>query len=115
MSLLNFAAEFLPATKGNKQHDERNEKDECVHAYVYERICMLMFSIEFPTSGLGFPQHPRGPLSQHPTKLGVAFFLIETCAWTWISTTHTSLSVRDAPKPGVPVANGSVCVCVPLI
>ena len=47
--------------------------------------------------------------------MGVAFFFIETRAWTWISTTHTSLSVRDTPKPGVPVANGSVCVRMPLI
>ena len=65
MSLMNFAGEFLPATRGNKQYDE---KGEYAHAYVYERICILMFSLEFPTSGLGFPQHPRGPLSQHPTK-----------------------------------------------
>ena len=65
MSLMNFAGEFLPATRGNQQYDE---KGECAHAYVYERICILMFSLEFPTSGLGFPQHPRGPLSQHPTK-----------------------------------------------
>ena len=47
--------------------------------------------------------------------MGVALFFIETRAWTWISTTHTSLSVRDTPKPGVPVANGSVCVRMPLI
>ena len=47
--------------------------------------------------------------------MGVAFFLIETRAWTPISTTHTSLSIRDTQKPGVPVANGSVCVRMPLI
>ena len=47
--------------------------------------------------------------------MGVAFFFIETRAWTWVSTTHTSLSVRDTQKPGVPMANGSVCVRMPLI
>ena len=49
MSLMNFAGEFLPATRGNKQYDE---KGECAHAYVYEGRCILMFSLEFPTSGL---------------------------------------------------------------
>ena len=46
---------------------------------------------------------------------GRGILFIETRAWTWISTTHTSLSIRDTPKPGVPVANGSVRVCMPLI
>ena len=61
----------------------------------------------------------KGPSIPTPNQtgwdMGVAFFLRETCAWTWISTAHTSLSFRDTPKPGMPVANGSVCVRMPLI
>ena len=62
---------------------------------------------------------PEGSSLPTPNQTGcdisVAFFLIETCAWTWISTTHANLSFRDTPKPGVSVANGSVCVRMPLI
>ena len=62
---------------------------------------------------------PEG--SSNPTPnltgwdMGVSFFLIETRAWTPISKTYTSLSFGDTLKPGVPVANGSVCVRMPLI
>ena len=98
--------------KGNKQHEE---KDECAHAYNYERIYMLIFSLEFPTSGLGFPQHPGGPLSQRPTKrVGIWAWhvFVEARAWTWVSTTHTDLPLRDTPKPGVPRVRLITCVCV---
>ena len=119
MSLVNFTGEFLPALRGNKQHDERNERDECAHAYVYERIYMLMFFSKFLHEWTWNSTTPEGPSIPTPNQtgrdMGVAFFLIETRAWTWIYTTHTSLSFRDTPKPGVPVATGSVCVRMPLI
>ena len=39
---------------------------------------MLIFSLEVSASGLLFSQHPRGSLSQHPTKtgwdMGVVYF-----------------------------------------
>ena len=65
---------------------------------------MFIFSLEFPTSGLGLPQHLRGPLSQHPiTMVGIWAWhiFVEACAWTWVSTTHMDLSLRDTPTPGV--------------
>ena len=62
---------------------------------------------------------PEGSSIRTPNQtrwdMGVAFFVIETRAWTWISTTHTSLSVRDTRKPCVPVAKCSVCVRMPFI
>ena len=79
---------------------------------------MLIFSLKFPTSGLGFPQHPRGSLSRHPTKrvgIWVWHILVEARAWIWISTTRTDLSLRDTPKPAVPrVHSLRACVCVAL-
>ena len=39
-------------------------------------------------------------------------FFVEACAWTWVSTTHTDLSSRDTPKPGVPRVRLIACVCV---
>ena len=51
-----------------EQYKQYEEKGECACVHMYERIYVLIFSLEFPTSGLGFPQHPKGPLSQHPTK-----------------------------------------------
>ena len=108
--------------KGNKQHEE---KGECAHDNIYERIYTLIFSLEFPTSGLGFPQHPRGPLSQRPTKrVGIWAWhvFVEVRAWTWVSKTQTELSLRDTPKPGAsgvcfqcPVSVCSrACVCMRL-
>ena len=97
--------------KRNKQHEE---KGECAHAYIYERIYMLIFSLEFPASGLGFPQHPAGSPSQRPTKrVGILAWhvFVEARAWTWVSTTHTDLSDRDTPKPGVPRVRLMACVC----
>ena len=80
--------------KGNKQHEE---KDEFAHAYEYGRIYMLIFSLEFPASGLGFPQHPRGPPSRRPTKrVGIWAWhvFVEARPWTWFPQhTRTSLSV----------------------
>ena len=76
---------------------------------------MLIFSLEFPASGLGFPQHPRGPLSQHPTKrVGIWAWhvFVEARAWTCVSTTHTDLPLRDTPKLGVPRVHWIACVCV---
>ena len=67
---------------------------------------------------LEFPQHPRGPLSQHTTKrVGIWVWpnLMETSAWTWVSTTHTDLSLRDTRKPGVPRVHWlRACVCMGL-
>ena len=67
-----------------------------------------------PHKGTRISTTPEGSSIPTPNKtgwdVGVAFFLIETRAWPCISTTHTSLSVKDTPKPGVTVANGSVCV-----
>ena len=48
---------------------------ECTHAYIYERIYMLIFSLELPSSELGCPQQPRVSLSQHPTK--------QVRKWVW--------------------------------
>ena len=98
--------------KGNKQHEEM---DECAHAYIYGRIYMWTFSLEFPASGLGFPQHPRGPLSRSPTKrVGIWAWhvFVEARAWTWVSTTHRDLPLCDTPKPGVPRVRLIACVCV---
>ena len=103
---------FCLQREGNKQ---REEKDECTHAYVYERIYMWIFSLEFPTSGLEFPPHPGGPLSQSPTKrVGIWAWqaFVGARAWTWVSTTHTDLPLRDTPKPGVPSVRLIACVCV---
>ena len=74
---------------------------------------MLIFSLEFFTSGLGFPQHPRGPLSQRPTKrVGIRAWhvFVEARAWTWGATTHTDISLRDTPQPGVPCVRSIACV-----
>ena len=76
---------------------------------------MLIVTQEFPASGLGFPQHPRGPLSQRPTKrVGIWAWhvFVEARAWTCVSTTHTNLPLRDTPKPGVPRVRLIACVCV---
>ena len=76
---------------------------------------MLIFSLEFTTSGLGFPQHPRGPLPQRPTKrVGIWAWhvFVEARAWTCVSTTHTDLPLRDTPKPDVPRVCLVACVCV---
>ena len=79
--------------EGNKQHEE---KRECAHAYIYERLYMLMFSLEFPRSGLGLPQHPRGPLSQQPTKrMGIwawHIFFRGRCVYLGFYNTHRPLS-----------------------
>ena len=88
-----------------KQTNNMTERDGCAHAYGYERICTLIFSLEFPTSGLGFLQHPRGPLSQRQTKwvaIWAWHVYVEARAWTWVSTTHTDIPLRDTPKMGVP-------------
>ena len=56
---------------------------------------MFIFSLEFPGSGLGFPQHLRGPLSQHSTqRVGIWAWhiFVEADVWTWISATHADLS-----------------------
>ena len=76
---------------------------------------MLIFSLEFPASGLGFTQHPRGPLSQRPTKrVGIWAWhvFVEAHAWTWVSTTHMDLPLFDTSKPGVPRVRLMACVCV---
>ena len=76
---------------------------------------MLIFSLEFPMRGLGIPQHARGPLTQGPTKrVGIWAWhvFVEARAWIWVSTTHTDLSLRDTPKPGVPRVRLIACVCV---
>ena len=76
---------------------------------------MLIFSLEFPRSGLGFPQHPRGPLSQRPTKrIGIWAWhvFVEALACTWVSTTQTDFSLCDTPKPGVPRVCLITCVCL---
>ena len=76
---------------------------------------MLIFSLEFPAGGSGFPQHPRCLLSQRPTK-GVGIWawhvFVEARAWTWVSRTHKDLPLRDTPKPGVPRVCLIACVCV---
>ena len=51
---------FCLQREGNKQHEEKGER---AHAYIYERMYMLIFSLEFPASGLGFPEHTRASLS----------------------------------------------------
>ena len=76
---------------------------------------MLIFSLEFPASGLGFPQHPRRPLSQCPTKrvrIWAWHVFVEARAWAWVSTTHTDLPLRNTPKPGVPGVRLLARVCV---
>ena len=76
---------------------------------------MLIFSLEFPASALGFPQHLRGPLCKHPSKrIGIWAWhvFVEARAWTSVSTTHTDLPLRDTPKPGVTRVRLIVCVCV---
>ena len=76
---------------------------------------MLIFSLEFPASALGFPQHQSGPLSQRPTKrVGIWAWhvFVVARAWTWVSTTHTDLTLRDTAKPGVPRVRLIACVCV---
>ena len=73
---------------------------------------MLIFSLEFPTSGLGFPQHPKGLLSRRPTKrveIWAWHFFVQARVWTWVSTKHTDLCLRDTPKPRVRFL-GRVCV-----
>ena len=81
-----------------------------MYVNVFSRVLQEWTSISTTPEGSSIPTH-----NQTGSDMGVAFFLIETRAWTWISTTHTSLSVRGTPKPGVPMANGSVCVCMPLL
>ena len=98
--------------KGNKQHEE---KGECAHAYIYERIYMLIFSLEFPTVDLDFHSNQKGPLSQRRTKrvgIWAWHYFVEARAWTWVSTTHTDLSLRDTPKPGVSCVRLIACGCV---
>ena len=102
ISLANVTGD-IPAF--NERATNNEEKGDCAHAYIYERTYMLIFSLEFPTSGLGFQQHPRGPLSEPPTKrvgIWAWYVFVEARAWTLVSTTHTDLSLRDTPKPGVP-------------
>ena len=104
MTLLNSMGDIYTC---NVKNSKNMNKGGSVHmrAYISERIYTLSFSLEFPTSGLAFPQHPSGPLSQQPTKrvvLSAWHVLVEAHAWTWILTTHTELCLRDTPKPGVP-------------
>ena len=75
----------------------------------------MIFYLEFSRRGLGFPQHPRGPLSQRPTKqvgIWAWHIFVEARAWTWVSTTDTDLPRRDTPKSGVPRDRLIACVCV---
>ena len=102
MFLLNFVGDISACNVRNKQYEE---KGESARAYIYERIYMLICTLEFPSSGLGVVQHPEGPLSQHPTKqIGIWTWqtLVESRVWTWISTIHADLCLRDTPEPAVP-------------
>ena len=78
---------------------------------------MLIFSLEFPTSGLGFPQLSQGSLSQHPTRrvgIWALHIFVEARAWRWISTTRTDLCLRHTPKPRVPRIHWlRACVSMP--
>ena len=77
---------------------------------------MLIFSLEFPASGLGFPHHLRGPLSQRPTKR------VRIWAWHFLwrpvrglgfpQHTRTPLSVTHQNRV-CPVSVGSrACGCI---
>ena len=116
MSLMNFAEEFLPAQPvwlGVGIEDPSGVVEIQVHSWgTLEKTLIYIFSHKHMHMHTRPFHHIVCSLSW---DMGVAFFFIETRAWTWISTTHTILSVRDTPKPGVPVANGSVCVRMPLI
>ena len=76
---------------------------------------MLIFSLEFPTSGLGFPQHPRGPLSQGPTKQvviwGWHFFLEARACHFGFHNTHGLLSPCHTKTGCAPCPFDRVRVC----
>ena len=67
MSSLNFMKD-ISACNARKKDNMTRGASVHMRACIYERIYMLIFSLEFPTSEMGFPQHPRGSLSQHPTQ-----------------------------------------------
>ena len=58
----------------------------------------------------------RGVLCPNAQPNGLGYgrgiFFVEAHAWTWVSTTHTDLSLRDTPKLGVPRVRLLACVCV---
>ena len=91
-----------------EEYKHNDGKGECARAYISERIYMLIFSLELPTSGLAFPQHPWGPLSRHPTtRVGMWawYIFVQARVRTWISTTHTDLPLRDTPNLVVPLVH----------
>ena len=95
MSWMNFAGEFLPATRGNKQYDEKGER---AHAYVNERICILMFSLQLPRVDFDF-HNTRGVLDPNTQQNGLGygrgiFLYRDPCVDLDFHNTHESLFPR---------------------
>ena len=79
---------------------------------------MWIFRLESPRVDSGF-HNTQGVLypKTQPNRfqMWVWHILVEARTWTWISTTHTDLSLHDTPKPGVPRVHWlHACVCMPL-
>ena len=99
--LLNFTGDMSACSEKGRNNMNKGRVYTCVCAYIYERISMLIFSLDPPTTGPGFPQHLRVSVSKR-LRIWALHILVEARAWGWISATQTDLSLGDTPKPGVP-------------
>ena len=101
-----------------REGTNKGNNEASLHMHIIMREYVVDIFSRAPHEWTWISTTPEGSSIPTPNQtgwdMGVAFLFVETRAWAWISTTHTSPSIRDTPKPGVPVAIGSVRVCMPL-